>query len=299
MDIDLPDSAGTSASADDPNAEATRCKVAIKRAHIEVRRYRQISFAIRGLNDKLYPCITATSRTVHSDPCADCKPHSNREARISPDYDAKDVESEMCVLLRGLLRGDARDPATALEHKAGIQLTHNLVTPLDPDQLLPAFMRRDWKSPLLGKPIENLDALLEDVEYIRRRECSETAKVTVIDFWALSCKSCMFVFRHLSNLQKQYGDKINVVAVCNDAYFDESGTKTPGSAEKINLHLTDDLACSFALDAKNTLRNTLFQPAGHRALPTTMVLNANNKVEYVGSPNDGTEFDDTIKRLLD
>ncbi|KAL7748786.1 hypothetical protein RI367_005699 [Sorochytrium milnesiophthora] len=163
----------------------------------------------------------------------------------------------------------------------------------------PAFMRPGWVSPLQGKRIDNLDALLEDVEYIRRRECSETAKVTVIDFWATWCKYCMPAFPHLSDLQKQYGDKINVVAVCNDAYFDESGAKTPGSAEKINPHLTDDLACSFALDAKNRLRDTLFQPAGHRALPTTMVLNANNEVEYVGSPNDGTEFDDTIKRLLD
>ncbi|KAL7748688.1 hypothetical protein RI367_005841 [Sorochytrium milnesiophthora] len=79
------------------------------------------------------------------------------------------------------------------------------------------------------------------------------------------------------------GDRINVVAVCNDAYFDKSGAKTPRPAEKINPHLTDDLACSFALDAKNTLRDTLFRPAGHMSLPTTMVLNARNKVKYVGS----------------
>eukprot|EP00128_Syssomonas_multiformis_P008406 Colp12_sorted_trinity150504_noHs@19097 len=102
-------------------------------------------------------------------------------------------------------------------------------------------------------------------------------RVLVVEFWATWCPPCRDSIPHLSDLQRQYKDKeVYFIGVTDEE--DEVKVKKFVTAQgsKMEYHV--------AIDSNHSANAGLFRPSGSRGIPTSFIVNHQNKVIYVGHP---------------
>jgi thiol-disulfide isomerase/thioredoxin len=122
----------------------------------------------------------------------------------------------------------------------------------------------------------------------------EPGKVYVLEFWATWCGPCISAMPHLSQLQRD-NPGITVIGV---AGF-ERQKDAAGMEQKVREFLDGrgkDAGISIALDTDGSMAQTWMNAARRRTIPTSMVVGADGKIAYVGSPN--SELDAAVAQAL-
>ncbi|MEM1071225.1 MAG: redoxin family protein [Planctomycetota bacterium] len=120
-------------------------------------------------------------------------------------------------------------------------------------------------------------------------------RVTVVDFWATWCGPCVQTMPHLSDLADAKADAgVDVIGVSIDT--------GPNSVSLVERFLEDrsEQVRFEVLVADGGMRDRWFEAAGLSAIPTTMVIDGDGRLVWVGHPmatdRDGTP---TLERVVD
>lgn len=108
-------------------------------------------------------------------------------------------------------------------------------------------------------------------------------KVTVVEFWATWCPPCKASIPHLNELNKKYGDKLDIVGITTE---DESTVKP--FAKKM------DMTYVIGLDSNNTTADTYME--GVAGIPHAVVVGADGVVVWKGHPMAG--MDQILEAIL-
>ncbi|MEA2553094.1 MAG: hypothetical protein QOJ65_1270 [Fimbriimonadaceae bacterium] len=118
----------------------------------------------------------------------------------------------------------------------------------------------------------------------------EPGKVYVVDMWATWCGPCRRSIPHMTELAKQYGDKINIVGV--SVWERKPGLVEPfveKMGDKMDYSVATDVWPEGATDGRNgTMASTWMDASGmtNMGIPTVFVVGRTGAIEWVGHPDD-------------
>ena len=101
-------------------------------------------------------------------------------------------------------------------------------------------------------------------------------KVYVVDFWASWCGPCRESMPHMAQMQEKYGDYATFIGISID--------KDQDAAIEYLSSLGQDLSVFFAMDKDDQTWQTWGRAAGRTTIPTTFIVDENNKIAWVGHP---------------
>ena len=101
-------------------------------------------------------------------------------------------------------------------------------------------------------------------------------KVYVIDFWASWCPPCRESMPHMMQMQDKYGDYATFIGISTDQDLD--------AAAQFLGSMGTTLPIYFAMDDDGKSWDSWATPAGRTTIPTTFIVNEENKIAWVGHP---------------
>lgn len=101
-------------------------------------------------------------------------------------------------------------------------------------------------------------------------------KVYVIDFWASWCPPCRESMPHMMQMQNKYGDYATFIGISTDSDLDAAAAFLSG--------MGTDLPIYFAMDDDRQSWESWATAAGRTTIPTTFIVNEENKIAWVGHP---------------
>lgn len=125
----------------------------------------------------------------------------------------------------------------------------------------PALAVEKW---VKGKPVEGF----------------EKGKVYVVEFWATWCGPCIQSMPHLSDLQRQYKDKVTIIGVTTK----DSRGNTLDSVEKMVKEKADGMDYTVAWDKDDVTNKAYMEAAKQPGIPTSFVVDAAGKLAWIGHP---------------
>ena len=118
--------------------------------------------------------------------------------------------------------------------------------------------------------------------------------VTVVEFWATWCGPCRAGMPHISELQREYGDKVRFIGVTRedeDVVTDFLQATGPGGKtwdEVIDYRL--------ALDDGDWTNNAYMRAANQTGIPCAFIVGRDGIVEWIGHP---AGIDQPLKQIVD
>ena len=114
----------------------------------------------------------------------------------------------------------------------------------------------------------------------------------VVEFWATWCGPCKKSIPHLSELQKQYGDKVTMIGV---SVWEEDQSRVAPFVEKMG----DKMAYTVAMDLVNDegdgfMAKNWMQAAKQKGIPSAFIVR-DNKIQWIGHPS---KIDDTLAKVV-
>ena len=119
-------------------------------------------------------------------------------------------------------------------------------------------------APLMALDIGEKAPSLEKISWVKGKAVNTGSVVTVVEFWATWCAPCVRGIPHLTEVQKKYGNQVNVVGLSNEE--DEEKVKSfvvkmgaemdyhVGMADKVSyqayMEAIDHIPHAFLVDAK-------------------------------------------------
>ena len=122
----------------------------------------------------------------------------------------------------------------------------------------------------------------------------EPGKVYVLEFWATWCGPCIRAMPHLSQLQRDNPELI-VVGVAGFERAPDPATME----EKVRAFLDGrgkDIEFRVALDTDGSMAQAWMNAAKRRTIPTSMVVGADGKIAFIGSPD--SQLDVAVAKAL-
>lgn len=120
----------------------------------------------------------------------------------------------------------------------------------------------------------------------------ESGKVYVIDFWATWCGPCKRSIPHLTELQKEYGDKgLTIIGISNEE---------TDLVKKFTQQWSGKMEYTVAVDRRQGTTRAWMQAAGRDTIPTAFIVDRKGKVAFIGNPlpEAGDGFDEVLKRVM-
>lgn len=120
----------------------------------------------------------------------------------------------------------------------------------------------------------------------------EEGKVYVVEFWATWCGPCIAAFPHISELQKDYGDKVQVVGVNiwdrkQDRETKEFSESQGDWVQRISEFVDDQgdrMGYTVALEQDTKMADNWMVAAGRNGIPSAFIVDGKGKVAWVGHP---------------
>jgi thiol-disulfide isomerase/thioredoxin len=113
----------------------------------------------------------------------------------------------------------------------------------------------------------------------------EKGKVYVVEFWATWCKPCLEAIPHLTQMAREYGDKVTFVGV---NVWEEAAGKTADLEGKVDAFVRDmgdKMDYYVARDtASGDMGKTWLLAAGQNGIPCAFIVDGNGKVAWIGHP---------------
>lgn len=107
-------------------------------------------------------------------------------------------------------------------------------------------------------------------------------KVYVVEFWATWCPPCLRSMPHISELQTEYGDAVQLIGVTDEDAgtvngFMEQDSPTGGT-------WSDVLSYSIALDDDSATFQNYMTAAGQGGIPCAFIIDQTGKLAWIGHP---------------
>jgi thiol-disulfide isomerase/thioredoxin len=131
----------------------------------------------------------------------------------------------------------------------------------------------------------------QDALWLRGEPLAEfpEGQITVLEFWAPWCGPCVGAMPHVSDLADHYADK-NVRVIGIAIWPNEQMQPV---AEFIEAHV-DDLRYDVCEDAGNALAKRYMDATGSAGIPTTMIVNVDGTLAWIGHP-----MDEELSQVID
>ncbi|TWU42836.1 thiol-disulfide oxidoreductase [Novipirellula artificiosorum] len=97
-------------------------------------------------------------------------------------------------------------------------------------------------------------------------------KLTVVDFWSLSCQPCLEEFPGLVRLNKELGDKVKCMSV--DVDFDGRKSRPPESYEERIVNFLTSVGATFPTFISQTASDEIFAELELASIPAVFVYDA-------------------------
>lgn len=112
----------------------------------------------------------------------------------------------------------------------------------------------------------------------------EKGNVYVLEYWATWCGPCVQVIPHVTALQEKYKDKKLVVIGMNVWENDDSAVEpfVAKMGDKMNYRVAVDDKSAGAKEG--VMAETWMKAAGRRSIPTSMIVDRDLKVMWIGHP---------------
>jgi thiol-disulfide isomerase/thioredoxin len=117
-----------------------------------------------------------------------------------------------------------------------------------------------------GEPIDKLDA----------------GQVYVIEFWATWCPPCRTSMPHLSQLQQQYGDKVQFVGVTGET--EDTVRSFLAKEESPGRTWAEVVKYRLVIDSQAATDAAYMRAAGQTGIPTAFIVGRDGVVEWIGHP---------------
>jgi len=125
----------------------------------------------------------------------------------------------------------------------------------------------------------------------------EKGRVYVVECWATWCGPCIAAMPHLSDLARQYRDKVTVIGV---SVWESSSKPVPDAAaiQRFVDGKGKDMDYTVAMDdpAKNRFADTWLRAAGLNGIPATFVIDRESKIAWMGHP---LKVDSILKLIVE
>jgi len=113
----------------------------------------------------------------------------------------------------------------------------------------------------------------------------EPGQIYVMEFWATWCGPCIAAMPHLSELARKHTGKVTMIGV--NILEHGTGEKADRNVDKLVEQKGRDLDYSVCRDtADEYLTNHWFKPTRFPGIPTTVVVDAQGKIAWMGHPKD-------------
>ena len=119
-------------------------------------------------------------------------------------------------------------------------------------------------------------------------------QVYVVEFWSTWCGPCIRAFPHLSELQKQYGDRVTIIGVniWERPYDDGTLAKVKAKVEQQG----EKMAYTVAYDGPEKKSDKAWMAAaGRNGIPSAFIVDQKGKVAWMGHP---MQLDPVLEKVV-
>jgi len=150
--------------------------------------------------------------------------------------------------------------------------------------------------PSAGLSIGDPNPGLKLAKFVKGEEVTVPLKddVTVVEFWATWCGPCRAGMPHISELQREYGDKVRFVGVTQEA--EDVVTGFLQSAGPGGETWDDVIDYRLALDDGGWTNNAYMRAANQNGIPCAFIVGRDGIVEWIGHP---ASIDQPLKQIVD
>ncbi len=241
----------------------------------------------------------ATDQSKNKDqtqPNADNQPTDEKRAAAEPDkgqQQAADTGDEQTAPGQQLAASGNGSDAAKKEPKAkSVEVAANTV-PANPDAD-PEAAPSEEDSNMLG--IGSAAPPIAIASWFKGEEIEEfePGKVYVVEFWATWCPPCRDSMPHLSELQKEYKDKVSFIGVTREGndVVQEFMERDHESGKK----WFDVVQYRIALDDNDKTSEAYMEAAGQNGIPAAFIVGKDGVVEWIGHP---MGMDEPLKKIVD
>jgi thiol-disulfide isomerase/thioredoxin len=108
----------------------------------------------------------------------------------------------------------------------------------------------------------------------------EKGKIYVVEFWATWCGPCIASMPHLSDIQKEYGDKgVTVIGVTS---VDPNNSRE--QVEKMVKEKGDTMGYTVAWDKERSTNEAYMKAANQNGIPTSFLIDGAGTIAWIGHP---------------
>ncbi|WP_063870203.1 TlpA family protein disulfide reductase [Novipirellula maiorica] len=105
---------------------------------------------------------------------------------------------------------------------------------------------------------------------------SNTNKITVVDFWSLSCRPCLEEFPGLVRLDKQFADKVQCISV--DVDYDGRKSRPPKHYEERVVAFVTSVGATFPNYISTTESDEIYSELDLDSIPAVLIYDAEGKL---------------------
>jgi len=136
----------------------------------------------------------------------------------------------------------------------------------------------------IGDPAPKLDI----AKWVKGSPVKEfaTDKVYVVEFWATWCGPCRQTIPHLTDLAKQYKDKVTIIGVNSfEVPPGTTGTEHFAMVEAFVKEMGAQMEYNVALDGpEGKMATTWMEAAAQNGIPTAFVVGGQKQILWIGHP---------------
>lgn len=136
----------------------------------------------------------------------------------------------------------------------------------------------------IGDPAPKLDL----AKWVKGTPIKEFAanKIYVVEFWATWCGPCRQSIPHLTELAKQYKDKITIIGVNSfEVPPETTGTEHFAKVEAFVKEMGTQMEYNVALDGpEGKMAKTWMEAAGQNGIPTAFIVGGQKQILWIGHP---------------
>jgi thiol-disulfide isomerase/thioredoxin len=110
----------------------------------------------------------------------------------------------------------------------------------------------------------------------------EPGQVHVVEFWATWCGPCLASMPHISELQKEYGDKVHFIGVTREN--EDVVQKFLDRERKAGETWRETISYRLALDEDSAMNTNYMRAAGQNGIPCAFIVGRDGAVEWIGHP---------------